>query len=47
MALNIDAKSEGKLTCASKNDMRDLTNFHQGTLESLKIGTVIGSFYRK
>ena len=29
MALNIDATFEGKLTCAFKNDMRDLANFHQ------------------
>ena len=25
----IDAKFEGKLTCASKNDMRNLENFHR------------------
>ena len=47
MALKIDAKFEGKLTCASKNDMRNLANFHQSTFESLKIGTFIGSFYPK
>ena len=29
MALNIDAKCEGKLTCAFKNDMRNLENFHR------------------
>ena len=29
MALNIDAKFEGKLTCAFKNDMRNLVNFHR------------------
>ena len=27
MALKIDAKSEGKLTCAFKNHMKDLVNF--------------------
>ena len=27
MALNIDAKFEGKLTCAFKNDMKNLANF--------------------
>ena len=27
MALNIDAKFEGKLTCAFKNDMKNLVNF--------------------
>ena len=31
MALKIDTMFEGKLTCASKNDMRDLANFHQST----------------
>ena len=47
MTLKIDAKFEGKLTCASKNDMRNLANFHQSMFESLKIGTFIGSFYPK
>ena len=28
MALNIDAKFEEKLTCAFKNDMRNLANLH-------------------
>ena len=28
MALNIEAKFEEKLTCAIKNDMKDLANFH-------------------
>ena len=27
MALNIDAKSEGKLTCALENDMKNLAIF--------------------
>ena len=31
MALNIDATFEGKLTCAFKNDMRNLANFDQNT----------------
>ena len=31
MALKSDAKFEGKLTCAFKNDMRNLANFHQNT----------------
>ena len=31
MALNIDAKFEGKLTFAFKNDMRNLGSFHQST----------------
>ena len=45
MALNIDAKFEGKLTCTFKNGMRNLADFHQSTFESHKIGTLMGSFY--
>ena len=44
MGLKIDAKFEGKLTCTSKIDMRNLANFHHSTLESLKIGTSIGPY---
>ena len=29
MALKIDTKFEGKLTCAFKNDMKNLANFHR------------------
>ena len=29
MVLKIDAKFEGKRTCAFKNKMRNLTNFHR------------------
>ena len=47
MALNIDAKFEGKLTCGLKNDTRNLANFHQSLFKSLKIGTFMGSFYPK
>ena len=47
MALKIDAKFEGKLTCAFKNDMRNLANFHQSMFESLKLGTFIGLLYPK
>ena len=47
MALNIDAAFEGKLTCAFKNDMRNLANFHQSMFGSLKIGILIESFYSK
>ena len=47
MTLNIDAKFERKLTCAFKNDTRNLANFHQSTFESLKIGTFTESFYPK
>ena len=47
MALNIGVKSEGKLTCAFKNDMRNFANSYQSMFESLKIRTFIGSFYPK
>ena len=47
MALNNDATFEEELTFAFKNDMRDLENFHQSTFKSLKIGTLMGSFYPK
>ena len=43
----MDATFEGKLTCAFKNGMRSLANFHHSTFESLKIGTWMGSFYPK
>ena len=29
MALNIDAKFEGKLICAFKDDMKNLATFHR------------------
>ena len=44
MAVIIDAKFEGKMTCVFKNDIRNLANFHQSMFESLKIGTLMGSF---
>ena len=47
MALKIYATFEGKLTCASKNDKRDLANFHQSRFGSLKIVTLVGSFSPK
>ena len=47
MAMNIDATFEGKLNCGFKNDMRNLANFHQSTFESLKTGSLLGSFYPK
>ena len=47
IALNIDAKCEGKMTSAFKNDMTKLANFHQSMFESLKIVTLMGSFYPK
>ena len=47
MALNIDAKFEGKLTCAFKNVMRNLADFQQSTFKSLKIQTLMRCFYPK
>ena len=47
MALKIDAKFEGKLTCAFKNDMRNLANFHQSTFENLKLWTFTRFFHPK
>ena len=47
MVLNIDAKFEGKLTCAFKNDMRNLANCQQSMFESLNTGNFIGYFYTK
>ena len=47
MAVNIDSKFEGKLSFASKNDKRNSANVHQSMLESLKIETLMGSFYSK
>ena len=29
MAVNMDSKFEGKLTCDFKNDMKNLENFHR------------------
>ena len=43
--LNIDAKFEGKLTCAFKNGMRNLANFTRALSKVSKFGTFIGSFY--
>ena len=37
MALYIDAKFEGKMTCAFRNDVRNLANFHQSMFGSLKM----------
>ena len=36
-----------KMACAFKNDMRNLANIYHSTFESLKIGTLMGSFYPK
>ena len=37
MTLKIDTKFEGKLTCAFKNGVRNLVNFHQNTWKSLRV----------
>ena len=47
MALNTDAKIQGKMTCDFKNDMSNLANFHQSKFESIKIGALMGFFYPK
>ena len=47
VALNIVATFEGKLSCVFKNDMRNEANFHDTMSGSLKIGTLMGSFYSK
>ena len=43
ITLKNDAEFEQELTCALKNDMRDLANFDV-TLESFKTCTLMGSF---
>ena len=35
------------MNCASKNDMRNLANFNNSIFGSLKIVTLMRSFYRK
>ena len=47
MELNIDAKFERKMTCAFKNDMRNLAHFHQSMFGNLRSGTFMRSFYPK
>ena len=47
MALNNDAKFERKITCTFIDDMRNSASFHQSMFGSLKIGTLMGSFYPK
>ena len=37
MALKIDAKFEGKLTCAFKNDIKNLSNFNRTNVLRLKV----------
>ena len=44
MALKIDTKLEGKLTCASKTDMRNLEIFTRGHSKFWKVRLSLGSF---
>ena len=37
MALNVDAKFEGKPTFSFKNDMRNWENFHQSSCKGINI----------
>ena len=43
ITLKNDEKFQEELTCALKNEMRNLANFDP-TVESLKIRTLMGSF---
>ena len=47
MTLRSDVKFRGKLTCGWNNDMRNLVNFHVGSLKSLKYFISMGSFCQK
>ena len=47
MAPNIDAKFEGKLTCAFKNDNEKFGTFSPEHLKVTKIGALMGCFYPK
>ena len=44
MTLKSDAKFQEKLTCGLENEMANLASF-TGVLESLKIATLMESFY--
>ena len=46
ITLKYDAKAKEKMTCALKNDIRNLAGFDP-TLESLEICTLMGSFWSK
>ena len=47
MELNIDATFGGQVTCSLKNKVRNLRNLHHSTFESIKIWTLMRSFYPK
>ena len=44
MTLECDAKFEEKLTCGLKNDMRNLSIFHQSTQKFSKFGLSLDPF---
>ena len=46
MTMKSNTKYEEKLTYGLENNMRNLANFTRA-LESLKIGSLMGSFYPK
>ena len=46
MTLKSHTKFEGKLTCGLEDDMRNLAIFTK-TLGSIKVGTLMGSFFPK
>ena len=43
MALRIDAKFERKLTCAFKDDMRNLANFYRLKNSNINSNTILQS----
>ena len=47
MTLDSDAKFEEKLTFGLENNIKNLANFHQSTIVSLKMGTLMGFFCPK
>ena len=44
IVLKIGAKFEGKVTCAFKNDMKNLANFHRACSKVLKLELLLGPF---
>ena len=46
MALKIDAKFEGILTCAFKNDMRNFENFHKLKNSDLILESKMAKLYQ-
>ena len=46
MALKIDAKFEGKLTSAFRNDMKNLVNFHELKKSDFSLKSKMAELYR-